>query len=64
MVSKSQSCASHPDRNQEVRQDIGFNSAQEVDFSEVDKAGRVFREMTLTPARGLSGSIQLSRKTL
>ena len=36
---------------QVVRQDIGFNSVQEVDFAEVYKDCSVFCEMILTPAQ-------------
>src|ERR1700687_2726396 len=36
---------------QVVRQDIGFNSIQEVDFAEVYKGCSVFCEMILTPAQ-------------
>jgi pyruvate dehydrogenase (quinone) len=35
---------------QVVRQDIGFNSIQEVDFADVYKGCSVFCEMILTPA--------------
>src|ERR1700722_4206047 len=49
---------------QVVRQDIGFNSIQEVDFAEVYKGCSVFCEMILTPAQARRKSVAACQAAL
>src|SRR6201994_1345511 len=49
---------------QVVRQDIGFNSVQELDFSEVYKDCSVFCEMILTPEQALRKTVAACQAAL